>query len=637
MSYLCTLFKDINNRMTFKELGLRDEILSALQDLGFENPTPIQIQAIPQLIENKSDLVGLAQTGTGKTAAFGLPLIQHTDFNEKFVQALVVAPTRELCVQISEDFKKFTKHIKGAQIATIYGGASIEKQAKEIKSGAQIVVATPGRLIDMLSRKFLKINEVGIVVLDEADEMLNMGFKDAIDEILDSTPNTKSVWLFSATMPKEVAKIASNYMENPFEITVGNKNEGNVNIKHEYYVVRDRDRYHALKRVLDYNPNIYGLIFCKTKHATQDVADMLMRDGYNAEPLHGDLSQMQRDKVMAKFRDKTLQILVATDVAARGIDVDQITHVINYNLPDEIENYTHRSGRTGRAGNHGVSCSFVSAKEMYKIKQIERQIKTDFSLELVPSGEDICRVQLFSMIDAIKSTEVREEQISEYIPAIMGLFEDYSKEDLIKSFVSAEFNRFLEYYQRSGDLNANPKGDRDDRSRRDDRGERNGEREFSSNRRERDGDRDRGRGARTADADKQRFFLNIGDTAGINKGAIVRIICNNSNIPSSEVGRIDIFKEFSFFDVTKDLADKVLDGMRNADYNGKAMKVELSNKAGQPGSGGGNRDRERGPRNNEGSSERRRGGFGDKKSGGFKDRPKPSFNAEGGRERKRRR
>lgn len=336
--------------MTFKELGLRDEVLNALQDLGFVNPTPIQIQAVPHLIQHKSDLVGLAQTGTGKTAAFGLPLIQHTDFDQKYVQALVVAPTRELCVQISEDFKKFTKYIKGAQIATIYGGASIDKQAKEIRSGAQIVVATPGRLIDMLSRKILKINEVGIVVLDEADEMLNMGFKDAIDEILDSTPDTKSVWLFSATMPKEVAKIASNYMENPFEITVGNKNEGNVNIKHEYYVVRDRDRYHALKRVLDYNPNIYGLIFCKTKHATQDVADMLMRDGYNAEPLHGDLSQIQRDKVMAKFRDKTLQILVATDVAARGIDVDQITHVINYNLPDEIENYTHRSGRNRKSG-----------------------------------------------------------------------------------------------------------------------------------------------------------------------------------------------------------------------------------------------------------------------------------------------
>jgi ATP-dependent RNA helicase DeaD len=623
-------FNDIIHRMTFKELGLRDEILNALTDLGFENPTPIQTQAIPQLLTTKSDLVGLAQTGTGKTAAFGLPMIQQTDFNKSVVQALVVAPTRELCVQISEDFKRYTKYLKNAQIATIYGGASMEKQAREIKSGAQIVVATPGRLIDMLERRLLKINEVAIVVLDEADEMLNMGFKEAIDQILESTPETKNVWLFSATMPKEVSKIASNYMSNPLEITVGNKNEGNANIRHDYYVVRDRDRYHALKRVLDYNPSIYGLIFCRTKRETQEVADGLMRDGYNAEPLHGDLTQMQRDKVMAKFRDKTLQILVATDVAARGIDVDQITHVINYNLPEDIENYTHRSGRTGRAGNHGVSCSFVSPKEVYKIKQVEKQLRTNFNHEVVPTGEDICRVQLFAMIDNIKATQVREDQIAEYIPTIMGLFEDFSKEQLIKSFVSAEFNRFLEYYQRAGDLNADPK-DKDSGRR--------GEREFNSDR----GGRESRGFSRETQSDKQRFFLNMGEAAGINKGAIVRIVCNNSGIPSSEVGRIDIFKEFSFFDVSKELADKVLDGMRSADYNGKSMHVELSNKAGAPGGGGGDRGRSKGGEKRSFGSgekrsfggEKRSFGGGDKRSSGGSDRPRNTY-GDGGRERRKR-
>lgn len=586
--------------MTFKEIGLSEPILKALQDLGFENPTPIQEQAIPQLLETERDLVGLAQTGTGKTASFGLPMLEKVDFSKDHVQALVVAPTRELCVQISSDLQVFSKYIKNAKVATIYGGASIDKQAREIKKGAQIVSATPGRLIDMINRKLVNLKDVKVVVLDEADEMLNMGFKEDIDSILDGTPMDKSVWLFSATMPKEVSKIAKNYMEDPIEITVGSKNSSNENIKHEYYCVQNRNRYYALKRVLDFNPNIYGLIFCRTKRETQEVADNLMRDGYNAEPLHGDLSQMQRDKVMEKFRDKTLQILVATDVAARGIDVDDITHVINYNLPDDIENYTHRSGRTARAGKHGISLIFVTPKEVYKIKQIEKQIKKQFSLEQVPSGEDICREQLFSLVDNIKRTAVREEQIEDYLPTVMELFEDFTKEELITRFVSAEFNKFLEYYERAGDLNANPsgKGDDGDYEGRGSRGD--------SRRKDRRGD-----------DNKERFFVNMGLSVGLNKGAIVRLICQHANIPSSELGRIDLFNEFSFFDANPEHAEAILSKGSKIEYNGKAMKVELA--------GSGKKKERSGDRSNDRSGDRNRG----KKSSS------PSNNRSGGRRERR--
>ncbi len=550
--------------MKFSEIGLSKEVLSALSDLGFESPTPIQEEAIPQLLESKRDLVGLAQTGTGKTAAFGLPMIEKVDFNKSHVQALVIAPTRELCVQISNDLQTFAKYHKSAKVATIYGGASIDKQAREIKRGAQIVSATPGRLIDMISRRLVNLKDVEIVVLDEADEMLNMGFKEDIDNILEGTPEEKSVWLFSATMPKDVAKIAKTYMSNPIEITVGSKNSSNENITHEYYCVNNRNRYYALKRVLDFNPNIYGLIFCRTKRETQEVADNLMRDGYNAEPLHGDLSQMQRDKVMEKFRDKTLQILVATDVAARGIDVDDITHVINYNLPDDIENYTHRSGRTARAGKHGVSLVFVTPKEVYRIKQVEKVIQKKFSFEEVPSGEEICREQLFALIDNIKRVEIREDQIEEYLPTVVELFEDYSKEELIKRFVGAEFNKFLEYYERSGDLNADPKsGGKDDRGGR---------------------DRDRGRKRdRKTDTNKERFFVNLGLSAGLNKGAIVRLVCNQTGISSADIGRIDLFNEFSFFDANVEHTDLIIRQASKIDYEGKPMKIEVAGKGGGKG------------------------------------------------------
>ncbi len=591
--------------MTFSELGLREEILQALEELGFKSPTPIQEEAIPQLLEGERDLVGLAQTGTGKTAAFGLPLLEKIDFDEKVVQAVVIAPTRELCVQISNDFKTFSKHIRNANIATIYGGASIETQAREVKRGAQIVVATPGRLVDMLKRRLVKFDDVKIAVLDEADEMLNMGFKEDIDAILDTTPKDKNVWLFSATMPKEVAKISKNYMDNPIEITVGGKNTSNVNIKHEYYCVSNRDRYLALKRILDINLDIYGLVFCRTKRETQEVADNLMKDGYNAQPLHGDLSQGQRDKVMQNFRDKTLQVLVATDVAARGIDVDDITHVINYNLPDDIENYTHRSGRTARAGKMGVSLIFVTPKEVFKIKQIEKQIQMEFTKQEVPSGKDVCKQQLFNLIENVRNTVVKEDEIGEYLPSIFEIFENATKEEVITQFVSAEFNKFLEYYSKANDLNAKPGDKGRDRDRDSGRG------------RDRDDNERGGRKNRNvSDEGKQRIFMNMGLDAGLNKGAVVRLVCQYADIPSSEIGRIDLFNEFSFFDVSQENAEKVLNSVQGVEYNNQRMNVEKA--AARDGSssdsrgGGRSRGGDSGRRSSGGE---RRSGGGDRRSG----------------------
>jgi ATP-dependent RNA helicase DeaD len=585
--------------MTFSELGLREEILQALTDLGFESPTPIQEEAIPQLLEGERDLVGLAQTGTGKTAAFGLPLLEKVNFDEKYVQAVVIAPTRELCVQISKDLKTFSKHIKGAQIATIYGGASIDTQAREVKRGAQVVVATPGRLIDMLKRRLVKFDDVRIVVLDEADEMLNMGFKEDIDSILDSTPEDKSVWLFSATMPKEVAKISKNYMDNPIEVTVGSKNSSNENITHQYYCMSHRDRYGALKRILDINVDIYGLVFCRTRRETQEVADNLMEDGYNAQPLHGELSQGQRDKVMQNFRKKSLQVLVATDVAARGLDVDDITHVINYNLPDDIENYTHRSGRTARAGKKGVSMIFVTPKEVYKIKQIEKQIQMSFNKEEVPTGEEVCKLQLFNMVENVQNAEIQEDKIGEYLPAINELFADSSKEEVIAQFVSAEFNKTLAYYSKSNDINKRGDDRGRDRDERNDRGRDRGDRKNNRN---------------ISDEGKQRFFMNMGLDAGLNKGAVVRLVCQYADIPSSEIGRIDLFNEFSFFDVSKENADIVLDKVQGVDFNNASLHVEKAadRDGGGRSGGGGGRSRER----SSGRSGDRRSGSSDRRSGG---------------------
>ena len=531
--------------MLFNDLPLNPNLLKGIEDLGFTSPTPVQEAAILRLIIEDRDLIGLAQTGTGKTAAFGLPMIHRIDIKNKSVQGLVIAPTRELCVQIAKDFKAFSKHMKGLSVATIYGGASMDKQSREIKSGAQIVVATPGRLMDMIRRRMIKINKVSYAVLDEADEMLNMGFKEDIDGILEHTPDEKLTWLFSATMPKEVAKISKSYMKDPIEITVGSKNVGAENIEHLYYNVPERERYNAVKRILDFHPNIYGLIFCRTRRTTQDIADKLLKEGYNAAPLHGDLSQMQRDKAMEKFRDKTLQILVATDVAARGIDVNDISHVINYHLPDEVESYTHRSGRTARAGKKGVSIAIVSNRDQNKIKQIEKKIQIKFATANLPTGKEICEQQLVGYVDKIKNVKINDE-INDLIPTINEQFDGLSKEDIIKRMISIEFNQLLNYYEKSRDISSTQIG----------------------------------KIGRSNSVDHERFFINLGHNKGLNKGGLLRLICSNTNLPSKAVGAIDLYNEFSFFEVEKSLTDKILTGLKDKEYDENSFVVEIASKDG---------------------------------------------------------
>ncbi len=586
--------------MKFNELGLKESILSAITEMGYESPTPIQQQSIPYLLDNQGDLIGLASTGTGKTAAFGLPLLNQIETDSKNTQGLVICPTRELCIQISRDLVAYSKNIRGLSVVPVYGGTDIVKQIRQIERGAQIIVATPGRLLDLINRKKIRLGEVEAVILDEADEMLNMGFKEDIDSILEKTPDYKNVWLFSATMPKEVARIAKNYMEDPFEITVGGKNETNKNIEHHYYVVKERDRFQALKSVIDFNPNIYGLIFCRTRRDTAAVADKLMAGGYNAEPLHGDLSQAQRDRVMQKFRTKTLQILVATDVAARGIDVDDITHVIHYQLPEDVENYTHRSGRTARAGKKGTSIALINTKEGRKIKSIERIIKSQFDLKKVPSSSQIVETQLMSMISGITEAEVDASRIEKYMPMLMEKLEDYSKEDLIKRFVATEFNKFLSYYENSRDLNANERSGKNDRD------------DYGSRKR---GGRDRDRRDRN-DSNKQRFFVGLGRKDGFNHGALLRLLCDNTGVSKGDIGKIDILDSFSFFDADKKETETILRKMQGVDFEGNVMNVEKTknrdeNKGGNSGgnkksyarrSGGGDRSK----RNDGNRSSRRR-------------------------------
>lgn len=543
---------------TFKELGLRQEVLEGVSALGFTQPTPIQEQAIPQLLTGDQDFVGLAQTGTGKTAAFGLPMASLIDFSINEVQAIILSPTRELCIQIGKDIENYIKFIKGAKVATVYGGAAIEPQIKMLKRGPQIVVATPGRMGDILNRKVVSLSNVGIAVLDEADEMLNMGFKEELNAILDRTPDTKNVWLFSATMPDEVRRIAKNYMFNPFELTVGVQNSGNENIEHYYYVVDERNRYYALKRVIDFYPEIYGLIFCRTRRETQVVAEKLIQDGYNADSLHGDLSQAQRDAVMNKFRNKTIQILVATDVAARGIDVDDITNVINYNLPDEIEIYTHRSGRTGRAGKTGISSIFVTPKEEHKIKHVEKKIKRDFEKLRVPEGREICEKQLFHMIEGVKSQEIDTEEIEAYIPSIMEELKDFDREELIVKFMAAEFNRFLAYYKNSSDINARERGSKSE-----------------------------GGGREAQDENSDRLFINIGAKDGFNKGGFISYICEETDINGKVLGRIDMMDSFSFFQIEKEFTKQVIDAFASKELEGRSIRAEISGPKTGSGGGGG--------------------------------------------------
>ncbi|HNQ13080.1 MAG TPA: DEAD/DEAH box helicase [Bacteroidia bacterium] len=528
----------------FAGLGLSSSLTQAVAELGFTKPTAIQTEAIPTILSQQSDIVALAQTGTGKTAAFGLPILQMIDPELKTPQALILCPTRELCLQICNDLNVFSKFLPKITPVPVYGGASIQNQISALKRNAQIVVSTPGRLIDLISRKAIKLNDVRYLVLDEADEMLNMGFKEDIDRILSNVPEDKFTYLFSATMPKEVERIAVNYMQNPEQISVGGRNQGAGNIDHIYYTVHSKHRYEALKRVVDFNPSFFGIIFCRTRAETREVADKLIRDGYNSDALHGDLSQQQRDIVMNKFRSRQLQMLVATDVAARGIDVDDITHVIHYNLPDEPENYTHRSGRTARAGKFGISVSIINLKEVYRIKELEKIIGKKFQQGVLPSGFEVCEKQLFSLIEKIHDVEVNEKEIEPYLPQIYSMLNDISKEELIKRFVSDEFNRFLMYYKNSADLTVDQVSKRRESNKR---------------------------------GNFERFFVSVGRMDGMDKGHLLRFVCNAANIESSMIGKLDINHSFSFIEIDGEISDSFLESFKKVSHRGRMVKVEPAN------------------------------------------------------------
>ena len=530
----------------FVDTGLSAEILKAIEELGFERPTPIQAKAIPQVVTSDQDLVALAQTGTGKTAAFGLPLIHHIDTERRRPQAIILSPTRELCIQIANDLKKYSKYVKGLDVVPVYGGSSIDTQIRALKRGAHIVVGTPGRTNDLIRRKRLILEDVERVVLDEADEMLTMGFKEEIDTILEEVPFDRQTLLFSATMSKKVLSIAKKFMEDPIQISVAKVNQGSSDVTHLFYLVSARDKYETLKRIADVNPDIYGIVFCRTRRETKEVANKLMVDGYNADALHGDMSQAQRDDVMGKFRIKSLQILVATDVASRGLDVNDLTHVINFNLPDDDEVYVHRSGRTGRAGRKGISIAILHSREVRRINDIERKSGISFSKMKVPTGEEICEKQLYALIDKVKKVEVDEGQIEPYLPAIYEKLESLDREQLIKHFVSTEFNQFLAYYKNSRDINLSDrkKGDRQEQGRR--------SRNFS------------------------RFHINVGGKHKLTPARMIGLI-NDSLRPSrAEIGKIEILKNFSFFEIEEGLEQKVLQGMNQEVFEGVEIQVEVA-------------------------------------------------------------
>ncbi|MCF6185358.1 MAG: DEAD/DEAH box helicase, partial [Bacteroidales bacterium] len=552
--------------LTFDTMGFSPELLKGIEDLKFENPTPVQEKIIPIVLKTEHDIVGLAQTGTGKTAAFGLPIIEQINFSERSVQVLILSPTRELCMQISSDFQDFSKYIQGLRIVPGYGGAPIVNQIKALKKGPQIIVATPGRMLDLIKRKAAKIDYIKTVILDEADEMLNMGFRDDLDAILEKTPDKKRTLLFSATMPKEVARIAKNYMNNPVEITVGKQNAGAENVHHIYYHVHAKNRYLVLKRIADNNPDIYGIVFCRTRVETKDIADKLIKDGYNADAIHGDLSQAQRDHVMKRFREKSLQMLVATDVAARGIDVDDITHIINYNLPDELEIYTHRSGRTGRAGKSGISIAIVNFREISKISQIEKKIGKKFEKMTVPSGEEICRKQLFNLINRMEKVKVDEKQIAPFMETVNEKLEWLSKEEIIKHFVSLEFNRFLAYYKNAPDLNEKADNKRENRmtndrkTKREKKGDRNSNDHFRKKR----------------NSHYTRFFINLGKKDGVMPQNIIGIINDSTHDRDISIGDIEIKDKFSFFEIDEKYTFKVLDSFQNNKFRGRRVNIEIA-------------------------------------------------------------
>ena len=554
---------------TFEELGVSEEIRRAIEELGFEQPMPVQEEVIPYLLGNRNDVIALAQTGTGKTAAFGIPVLQRTDARVRQTQALVLSPTRELCLQIADDLKDFSKYMDGINVVPVYGGTSIENQIRALKHGAQIIVATPGRLIDLMNRGAAKLEAVKNVVLDEADEMLNMGFSESIDEILEGVPEDRNTLLFSATMSKEIEKIARNYLREPKEIVVGSRNEGAEHVNHIYYMVNAKDKYLALKRIVDYYPKIFAIIFCRTKRETQEVADKLIHDGYNAESLHGDLSQAQRDLTMQKFRQHLTQLLVATDVAARGLDVDDLTHVINYGLPDDIESYTHRSGRTGRAGKKGTSISIVHTREKSKIRAIEKTIGKQFVQADIPSAEEICKKQLYKVMDQIVKTDVNEEEIAPFMTDINRYFEFIDKEDVIKKIVSLEFGRFLAYYADAPEIEK-PAA----------RGEKK-KKERTSDERKR---------THKAEAGYRRLFINLGKADGFYPGELMQFVNRNMREGRQEIGAIDLMSKMAYFEVPEKDAEKVMRALDGTTYKGRQVRCNDADRGNSGSRRGGRKD-----------------------------------------------
>lgn len=563
----------------FIDSGLNPDILRAVEELGFELPMPVQTKVVPVILNEKCDVIALAQTGTGKTAAFGLPILHKLDTKIRKPQVLILCPTRELCIQITGDIFAFSKYMPEVQVVAVYGGASIDKQVTELRKGAQIVVATPGRLLDLLQRKSLDFRNVNTLVLDEADEMLNMGFQEDLDAILSQTPENKRTLMFSATMSKEVASIASNYMHDPLEIIIGKRNEAATNVKHIYYMVNAHDRYLALKRVIDVFPDMYAIVFCRTRQETKDVAEKLIKDGYNADSLHGDLSQAQRDTAMQKFRLRNLQMLVATDVAARGLDVTDLTHVINYNLPDDSEIYTHRSGRTGRAGKTGISVIIIHSREQNKIHEIERLINKKIERKPVPDGKEVCEKQLFNLINKIQVNEVDITQVESFLPVIYKQLSWMSKEELIQKLVGFEFSRILSYYENAPDLNKSV-----------------------SNVSQKEGK------SRRANRDNfVRFFINVGAIDGLKPANMIGLINDYTRDKTIEIGRIDIMHKFSFFECEPGLTEKILSSFEKAEFEGRPVVVDLAQGRDNSGKSGG-RDTEPEGRNKPFRKDKSRGG-----------------------------
>ncbi|MBW7951338.1 MAG: DEAD/DEAH box helicase [Chitinophagaceae bacterium] len=551
--------------ITFSELGLDEKLVKATEALGFENATPIQEKSIPVLLSGTKDLIGLAQTGTGKTAAFGLPLLQLIEVKERYPQALIVCPTRELCVQIVNEIELFKKFIPGMHVLAVYGGSSIGMQIRELKRGVQIVVATPGRLIDLIERKAINLEQIKYVTLDEADEMLNMGFQEDIEFILQNTPQRESTWLFSATMPAEIKKVTKRYMKNPVEVTVGKANTANKNIDHQFFVTQAQHRYEVLKRLIDFNPGMYGIIFTRTKADAQEIAEKLTREGYDIDALHGDLSQQQRDKVMNAFREKTLQLLIATDVAARGIDVKDITHVINYELPDDTEVYTHRSGRTGRAGSTGICMSIIHSREMYKLKSIERFVQSKFNKLEIPSGKDVCRKQFHSFMDKLLQTDISHGEYESYLPMLQEKFASITKEEVLQRVAVLEFDRFLKYYENAGDLNVREQ-------RKEER------REFKGDGRDQGRNRSRdNKGVQYTNNGFARLFVNLGTKDGFYKASFLQFILDMSDLRKEVLGRIDMKEMNSWIEIDKKAAKQMIRSIDGKSYRGRKIRMNDAN------------------------------------------------------------